>query len=323
MPNKNAPAPTQALKVQSPAAFDNALTALVAAAEFASRGFGHRGYWRFCSVLARLAANSHRELTVREADFAFRFPLNDPYWLRLLGRGFAYEPELAVVLKALGRQRYLFLDCGANLGYWSARVSSAAYGGQPAIAIEADANNYRRLAANAELNANRFAVLHRALWETSGVRMDLFGHADFPTDFSLAANQAGKPVRGTVETICLDDLALTQAEGALPVVIKLDVEGVEAEALRGAKRVLAGDCLVLYEDHGADRDHASTRWFLEQGGYQIWAMGADGLTRVIDLSHVERLKSNLAKGYNFAATHVTGNWRERLNAVDRGAPSRA
>jgi len=308
------------MRVKSPTALEVALTVAVATADITSRIINHRGYWRFCSILAGFFANSQERLTVSADDFAFQFPLNDSYWLRLLGSGYTYEPELAYLLYFLRAQRYVFLDCGANLGYWSARVCSAAYGSQRAIAIEADERNYHGLVENSTLNGSRFQTMHRALWGRSGVRMNLFGDADYPTDFSLLSNDGNKPVRGTVETICLDDIVLSEEEAKLPVVIKLDVEGVEGEAMGGAQRILSGDSIVLYEDHGADRTHASTRWFFEHGGFTIWAITERGLFEVTQLSDLDRLKVSLTRGYNFAAAHVDSTWHERLQAVVVASP---
>src|SRR6185295_14510353 len=46
--------------------------------------------------------------------------------------------------------------------------------------------------------------------------------------------------------------------------IKLDVEGVEIDAIKGGKRLLLGDSAILCEEHGNDRSHSVSRYILEQ-----------------------------------------------------------
>ena len=46
--------------------------------------------------------------------------------------------------------------------------------------------------------------------------------------------------------------------------IKLDVEGVEVEAIKGGTRLLQGDSMLLCEEHGNDPSHTVSRYILEQ-----------------------------------------------------------
>ena len=46
--------------------------------------------------------------------------------------------------------------------------------------------------------------------------------------------------------------------------IKLDVEGVEIEAIKGGARLLQGDSVLLCEEHGNDPNHTVSRYILEQ-----------------------------------------------------------
>ena len=45
--------------------------------------------------------------------------------------------------------------------------------------------------------------------------------------------------------------------------IKLDVEGVEIEAIKGGTRLLQADSVILCEEHGSDRTHAVSRYILD------------------------------------------------------------
>ena len=46
--------------------------------------------------------------------------------------------------------------------------------------------------------------------------------------------------------------------------IKLDVEGVEIEAMKGGARLMQGDSVLLCEEHGNDPQHTVSRYILEQ-----------------------------------------------------------
>ena len=46
--------------------------------------------------------------------------------------------------------------------------------------------------------------------------------------------------------------------------IKLDVEGVEIEAIKGGSRLLQTDSVILCEEHGNDRAHTVSRYILEK-----------------------------------------------------------
>ena len=53
------------------------------------------------------------------------------------------------------------------------------------------------------------------------------------------------------------------------IILKLDVEGNEINALKGAARTLRKKILIIYEDHGSDFTHKNTRFLLNQK-FQIY-----------------------------------------------------
>lgn len=86
-------------------------------------------------------------------------PFCDAYWSRLLNRSYDYEEEIK--LPHCGRdERYEFVDCCANFGYWSVLEQACA---QQALAIEVGGLNVKRLNGNTELNGNRFRCLNVAI----------------------------------------------------------------------------------------------------------------------------------------------------------------
>ncbi|MBN4669027.1 FkbM family methyltransferase, partial [Pandoraea nosoerga] len=74
-----------------------------------------------------------------------------------------------------------------------------------------------------------------------------------------------------VNVVSLDSLvAGGLVDASLPVVVKLDVEGVEIEALTGAERLMHRDCVVICEEHGSDTTHGITRHLPEEMSLRVF-----------------------------------------------------
>src|SRR5262249_34666726 len=157
----------------------------------------------------------------------------DGYWSKLLNRSFAYEDELDLLFRASADVDYTLLDCGANYGYWSVLVSSKPYGSHKAIAIEPSGANFPKLAHNAPINNNRFDVMKCAIGAGRGTaRLSGTKHEAF----SIAGGESGEEVPVLALDNLLDDGKVAAGGKFL---IKLDVEGVEIEAIKGGARLLA------------------------------------------------------------------------------------
>lgn len=244
-------------------------------------------------------------------DAAFRFHLKDSYWNKLLLRGFQYERPLAWLLKRLKPFEYAFMDCGANLGFWSVLVSSQAFGRKRAIAIEALRSNFELLQTNRALNGNRFECWHRAVYSEPGQAIEIFGDMDTHYGISVKADWHNSSKIGTVTTTTIDEAA-----GALPVpgsqiVIKLDVEGAEIEALGGAQETLSGGALLIYEDHPRDTQHRTTSHILN-AGMQVRLITNKGLLPIADAAQLTQEKTRPDYEYNLVAFHHGSRFADLL-----------
>lgn len=277
-----------------------------------TRPYGHRGYRLGCKAVA--AAVAARDIIVRlNEDADFTIPFCDGYWSRMLNPKYDYEEEIEAFLRSAADLRYSFVDCGANFGYWSVLASSHCFGGQATLAVEASAENAKWLARNARLNGNRFQLLNAAVGEKSGGFARITGarHEVFGT----VALETNEPE--AVQIVSLDGLVADGLiDATLPVVIKLDVEGVEIEALAGAEGLLRRDCVVICEEHGFDRSHSVTRHLIEELSLRVFVFDPE-LCRFIRLESVERLdriKKHAWVGYNVFATS-SASWEERILAA--------
>ena len=283
-----------------------------------SSNFSHRGY-NMCANLLRRAL-PERDIDVRlNADATFAFPYGDGYWSKLLNRSFAYENELELLFQDSADIDYTLLDCGANYGYWSVLVSSKPFGSHKAIAIEPSGQNFPKLANNAKINGNRFEAMKCAIGAARGTaRLSGTKHEAF----SIAGDQADGE---EVPVIALDDLiddGKVLAGGKF--LIKLDVEGVEIEAMKGGTRLLQGDSVILCEEHGNDPLHTVSRYILEQTPLKliVYDPRSNRLETVTDLAILDRIKVSTHIGYNVFGT-ASAFWLDRIDALNAKTARRA
>jgi FkbM family methyltransferase len=276
-----------------------------------SSNFSHRGY-NLCANLLRKALTERTIRIKLNPDAAFEFPYGDGYWSKLLNRSFSYEDELELLFRDSADIDYTLLDCGANYGYWSVLVSSKPFGSHKAIAIEPSGQNFPKLANNADINGNRFEVMKCAIGAARGTaRLSGTKHEAF----SIAGDQAsGEEVPVIALDNLLDDGKITAGGKYL---IKLDVEGVEIEAMKGGARLMQGDSVLLCEEHGNDRAHTVSRYILEQTPLKLIVHDprSHRLETVTDLSILDRIKVSTHVGYNVFGT-ASAFWLDRIDALN-------
>jgi FkbM family methyltransferase len=276
--------------------------------------FSHRGYNMAANLLRK--ALTERGIQVRlNPDAVFEFPYGDGYWSKLLNRTFSYENELELLFADSADIDYTLLDCGANYGYWSVLVSSKPFGSHKAIAIEPSGQNFPKLANNAKINGNRFDVMKCAIGAARGTaRLSGTKHEAF----SIAGDQSdGEEVPVLALDNLLDDDKVA-ADGKF--LIKLDVEGVEIEAMKGGARLMQGDSVLLCEEHGNDPQHTVSRYILEQTPLKliVYDPRSNRLETVTELSILDRIKVSTHVGYNVFGT-ASAFWLDRINALNAKA----
>ncbi len=182
-------------------------------------------------------------------DTQFEFPYGDGYWGCLLDNSKVYCPGIEDILLQLSKVDYACIDCGANYGYMSVLVTNEAFGHKPCIAIEADPETYRFLKRNLKLNEERFEIMNKAVFSSTGEMVNIHGAKH---EARSILDENGSRHDGNVETIALDDLTTWRnAHKNKPIILKLDVEGVEIDAMKGATKLLQSDLLVVFEDHAS------------------------------------------------------------------------
>ena len=280
--------------------------------------FSHRGYDRCANLLRKTL--SVRDIVVKlNPDAVFAFPYGDGYWSKLLNRTFRYEDELDLLFRDSRDIVYSLIDCGANYGYWSVLVSSAPFGSHKVIAIEPSSRNFEKLANNARLNGGRFEAVKSAVGRTRGIAK-LSGRKH--EAFSIAGSQDADGEE--VPVIALDNLIEDGKISATgKYLVKLDVEGVEVEAIKGSARLLQADTVLLCEDHGNDRNHTVSRFILENTPLKLIVLdpASSRFETLTELSLLDRIKTNSHVGYNVFAT-ASAFWQDRFHSLNAGASRR-
>ena len=208
------------------------------------------------------------------------------------------EVKLAVQLLALRRRHYgdgvLALDCGANIGVHTIEWAKAMTGWGSVLAIEAQERIYYALAGNIAINNcfNAMAV-HAAISSEPGVMKMPTPDYTVPSSFGSlelryrpTAEFIGQPIHYADDKM-VDIRKVTLDEYNLPRVdfIKLDVEGMELDALAGADKTIARSRPILLVEKIKSNPEQINRWFADRGytlrevGINVLAIHADDKVR--------------------------------------------
>jgi FkbM family methyltransferase len=191
------------------------------------------------------------------------------------------RPALAPVLDAALAPGAVFADVGANLGLytlWGARLVGAeglVHAFEPVPEVRAC------LARSVELNCfGNVRIVASGVGAEAG-RTVLY---QLPGASGVTSRYRESKQHGVEVDVTTLDGEFAHAE-APPVLVKVDVEGMEVEVLRGARRLLGGRTppLLVVEAivpsfAASGTSYGELRSLLrEAGGYEVWALTPGGL----------------------------------------------
>jgi FkbM family methyltransferase len=157
----------------------------------------------------------------------------------------------------------VFYDVGANVGFFTLLAARLVGPRGAVLAFEPDPRNAEVLRSNVARNdLENVEVFEQAVADSAGRRTLVLAESTA----SHLADGGPEDETTVVDVVTLDDL-----EGAPghrpPSAIKLDVEGAEVAALRGAARLIARHRpTIICELHGTERD---VRRFFAAAGYRL------------------------------------------------------
>ncbi|WP_250471289.1 FkbM family methyltransferase [Caballeronia sp. GAFFF1] len=228
-----------------------------------------------------LAASNHGTMIVNRNDHHTRNGFSFGVGQQILSRSCFDADEVAFVLHVLSMRRRYFgegvfaIDGGANVGVHSVEWARHMHGWGRVLSFEAQEVVYYALAGNLALNnclnaRARLAALGESTGEISIPQPDYFSAASFG---SLELRQRATPEAigqaisydpeecVSVPMVSIDSLMLDRVD-----FIKLDVEGMELDVLRGAKETIER-CAPVMLVEVLKSDEKRIRTFLGDIGY--------------------------------------------------------
>lgn len=269
--------------------------------EWVTRPLGHRGYWH---ALQLFPQSGYREHVVGNAKIEFE--ASDAYWGRLRSRRYRYEPEVARLLSAIGDKQFAFVDVGANIGYWSAYVAANLRPSQ-VVSVEPNPALFELLSRNVQKNIQDPEMIWTPLIAAVAVtgrgktllRIPL--HAGGHASASISRQFAEPYSIISVETVAPVDLLGRVREGGQTVVLKIDIEGSEAEILESLSEGDIQNVVLVYEDHGSDEQGLPTQSALKFDWHEVFLLEGQTAYRIRDVERLQIRKSRAHVGYNCVA----------------------
>jgi FkbM family methyltransferase len=192
-----------------------------------------------------------------------------------------YQPHISDLLFDYFRDEIVFLDVGANIGYFSI-VAAKQFPRMLVHAFEPNQSVYARLQRNIGLNQNpvNLEVFPIALSNFSG---NTTLYTPSPKDFNQGLSSLGADIDGvtndlshTVPVAQIDEIYENSTQAIS--VIKIDVQGFEPEVLKGGERTIRRFRPVIVLEHNDDlfkstsdarlKKHA-LKAFFEGLGYRV------------------------------------------------------
>jgi FkbM family methyltransferase len=207
--------------------------------------FEHICRWLYSTTLRRLGMTRH---VVRAQGARFLVDTAD-YIDRCIAFDGMWEAMQLEELARLCRRRKIdcFVDVGANTGFYSIMFAVKQLAPR-IIAFEPDPGNHARLIENLALNdlGGRVEALELALGHANGEALLYEGAKSNRGESTIAEpDQTPKQVTHRVRQVRFDDVFDLARQN---IIIKIDVEGYEFEALAGMERTLRDNaCCVQVE----------------------------------------------------------------------------
>jgi FkbM family methyltransferase len=230
-----------------------------------------------------------------------------PYGFKLSGpavmQNGSFEPEeTSLVRQYLREKADVFIDVGANIGYFACIARSM---NKHTIAIEPLLQNLYFLYANLDINQwQDVEVFPLGLSTHPGLAI-LYGPG---TAASLIQNWAGISTKKCMIPLSTLDILIGGRFQKKQLLIKIDVEGTEYDVLRGAEETLSSspnpiwlveNCVIGNHPAGYNPFFTKVFEFFWSRGYQAKSLGRD--SKIVSPADVESwvIDKNSDIGINF------------------------
>jgi len=228
------------------------------------------GFNPYFSIAKRLVRLRKKPIIVNRLGAKWKLYPND--WIDnrlLIGRPFERE-QLAFAQNCIrDKGLSVFFDCGANFGLYSVLIGNNISELETIHAFEPVANTHKKLTTNLALNgltpkatAHNYGLGAKA--ETLTIAFDASSSGTATLDVDEQKNPK-RHFKGRQQVVILPfDQQFTQTDQR--AYLKLDVEGHEAEALKGMEKYLANNKCILQIELW-EKNRAQIESWLDKRGY--------------------------------------------------------
>lgn len=231
----------------------------------------------------------------KNSEFKFTPDASRSYGL--LPAGIANEPETHIFLNnilEISKELIVFVDVGASIGEFAITMAEDTRVAR-VYAFEPHPKTFRSLCASAHRLAHKVELIEAAVGEIDG-ELDFASSDTSPTGAGVGSIHAGPCIRVPV---CKIDNKLKFIED-LPVVMLMDIEGGELNAMRGGSEfITARQPLIIFEYNLTSKKS----FHLDQirqllANYNFFRLQ----------SYTGKLDSNLEDTWNIVAIPSSGSW---------------
>jgi FkbM family methyltransferase len=234
----------------------------------------------FAASVRQLRPRTRAAVVSLDGGGAVVVDLGTPHGRRLFAYGFCEPASRA--MRSLLRPGDVMIDAGANIGLFTVEAAARVGPEGRVIACEPSPTTMELLRTNVTRNRFEWVELREvALADEPGrLVMHVFEPGSGFSSFAPAETLGSRPVEVPVTT--LDEVAGEVLDGVR--LVKLDVEGAELRALRGARTLLERarpDFIVELEPEHLERQGSSladVQAFFDDAGYAGYSIGDSGLT---------------------------------------------
>lgn len=189
--------------------------------------------WRYSQSLVNKNPQQKR-IAVTSYGFKIRGTLDD-YLFRSIYFTGKYEQEIFNILDKLVDKSQLWMDLGSNIGYFSLYLAQKA---DKVVSLDANPNLINLLDDSAKINNfSNVLLINHAVSNNSGEKLEFYiAEKDLGRSSLLRYDDLKDVKKIETTTITVDDIV--RIHNLSPFGMKIDIEGFEINALKGATQLL-------------------------------------------------------------------------------------
>lgn len=188
---------------------------------------------------------------------------------------FDNQREIELISKISKKNKVFLIDCGCNYGFYSFYTASLS-DRNSVIAIEASPTTAKDFKKNLNLNKfNNIVLKNSAISDTDDTTIN-FNESKNDWESSLTHNEFDESKISKIRTQKIDTIIKDQKLNEYSLLIKLDIEGHELQALEGAKNTIEKYKPIIiielstYIFNKNDKAFDRLKFFLTEFDYSIY-----------------------------------------------------